>query len=343
MESGNKKFICIHGHFYQPPRENAWLEVIEVQDSAHPYHDWNERISAECYGPNAASRILSSNNSIIKNILNNYTRISFNFGPTLLSWMEMYDKETYDAILEADKESVDRFSGHGSAIAQVYNHIIMPLANRKDKETQVIWGIRDFTYRFKREPEGMWLAETAVDTETLEILAEQNIKFTILAPRQAKSVRKIGDANWTSVNDHSVDIKRPYFIKLPSGKSITVFFYNGDVSQSVAFNGLLNDGKRFAKSLIDLFDKDRDEPQLAHIATDGETYGHHHKHGEMALAYSLDYIEKNKNADLTNYAEFIHKFPATWEAEIHENSSWSCVHGVERWRSNCGCRSLLGK
>jgi len=339
METGNKRFICIHGHFYQPPRENAWLEVIEVQDSAHPYHDWNERISAECYGPNAASRILSSNNSVIKNILNNYTRISFNFGPTLLSWMELYDRETYDAILQADAESVERFSGHGSAIAQVYNHIIMPLANRKDKETQVIWGIRDFMHRFKREPEGMWLAETAVDTETLEILAEQNIKFTILAPRQAKAVRKVGEDNWSYVNDQSVDIKRPYLCNLPSGRSITVFFYNGDVSQSVAFNGLLNDGKRFAKSLIDLFDKDREEPQVAHIATDGETYGHHHKHGEMALAYSLDYIEKNKNVSLTNYAEFIASFPATWEAEVHENSSWSCVHGVERWRSNCGCNS----
>ncbi|MBK5280007.1 MAG: DUF3536 domain-containing protein [Bacteroidia bacterium] len=339
MEKKSKKYICIHGHFYQPPRENAWLEVIEVQDSAHPYHDWNERISAECYGPNSASRILSSNNSVIKNILNNYTRISFNFGPTLLSWMEAYDRETYDAILEADRESVERFSGHGSAIAQVYNHMIMPLANRRDKETQVIWGIRDFTHRFKREPEGMWLAETAVDTETLEILAEQNIKFTILAPRQAKSVRKLQDVNWTSVNDQSVDIKKPYLCKLPSGKSIILFFYNGDVSQSVAFNGLLNDGKLFAKSLINLFDEQNDEPQLAHIATDGETYGHHHKHGEMALAYAIDYIEKNKNANLTNYAEFIHLFPPTWEVEIHQDSSWSCVHGVERWRSNCGCNT----
>ena len=339
MESLSQKYICIHGHFYQPPRENAWLEVIEVQDSAHPYHDWNERISAECYGPNSASRILSSNNSVIKNILNNYTRISFNFGPTLLSWMEDYDRETYDAILEADKESVKRFSGHGSAMAQVYNHMIMPLANRKDKETQVIWGIRDFTHRFKREPEGMWLAETAVDLETLEILAEQNIKFTVLAPRQAKSVRKLGQNDWTFVNDQSIDTKRSYQCKLPSGKTIILFFYNGNVSQGVAFNGLLNDGKRFAKSLVDLFDKNNDEPQLAHIATDGETYGHHHKHGEMALAYSLDYIEKNKNADLTNYAEFISKHDATWEVEIHENSSWSCVHGVERWRSNCGCNS----
>ena len=339
MESTSKKYICIHGHFYQPPRENAWLEVIEVQDSAHPYHDCNERISAECYGPNAASRILSSNNSVIRNILNNYTRISFNFGPTLLSWMEMYDKETYEAILDADAESVIRFSGHGSAIAQVYNHMIMPLANRKDKITQVIWGIRDFTHRFKRKPEGMWLAETAVDTETLEILAEQNIKFTILAPRQAKSIRKMGDSSWTSVNDNTIDTKRPYLYQLPSGKAITLFFYNGDISQSVAFNGLLNDGKRFAKSLIDLFDKESDEPQLAHIATDGETYGHHHKHGEMALAYSLDYIEKNKNANLTNYAEFSNNYPAKWEVQIHERSSWSCVHGVERWRSNCGCNS----
>ncbi len=339
MELSGKKFICIHGHFYQPPRENAWLEVIEIQDSAHPYHDWNERISAECYGPNSASRILSSNTNVIKNIHNNYTRISFNFGPTLLSWMEDYDRETYDAIVEADRESVERFGGHGSAIAQIYNHIILPLANRKDKETQVIWGIRDFTFRFNRKPEGMWLAETAVDTETLEILAEQDIKFTILAPRQAKSIRKPGDTDWTSVKDHSIDTKRPYLCKLPSGKTITLFFYNGDVSHSVAFNGLLNDGKQFAKSLIELLDNENDEPQLAHIATDGESYGHHHNHGEMALAYALDYIEKSKKADLTNYAEFIHNFPATWEAEIHENSSWSCVHGVERWRSNCGCNS----
>jgi len=333
-----KKYICIHGHFYQPPRENAWLEVIELQDSAHPYHDWNERISAECYGPNASSRILGQNN-IIKNILNNYTRISFNFGPTLLSWMEIYDRETYDAILEADQESVRRFSGHGSAMAQVYNHIIMPLANRRDKETQVIWGKRDFQHRFKRDPEGMWLAETAVDLETLEILVDQEIKYTILAPRQAKAIRKSPEDGWITVNDRSIETRRPYLCKLPSGRSITLFFYDGDIAQRVAFNALLNDGKSFAKSLTDNFDKNNPDPQLVHIATDGETYGHHHKHGEMALAYCLDYIEKTKYADLTNYGEFIEKFPPTWEVEIHENSSWSCVHGVERWKSNCGCHS----
>lgn len=228
----SNKFICIHGHFYQPPRENAWLEVIEIQDSAHPYHDWNERISAECYGPNTASRILDKVGGVIKNITNNYARISFNFGPTLLSWMEVYDKETYEGILEADRESIERFDGHGSAMAQVFNHMIMPLANRRDKETQVIWGIRDFEKRFSRKPEGMWLAETAVDTESLEILAEQGISFTVLAPRQAKSIRKIGDKDWTSVNDQTINTRKSYRCNLPSGKSIILFFYDGNISQS---------------------------------------------------------------------------------------------------------------
>lgn len=337
MSATPQKFICIHGHFYQPPRENAWLEVIEVQDSAHPYHDWNERISAECYGPNAASRILDER-SVIRNIVNNYAKISFNFGPTLLSWMETNDRATYNAILEADKQSMQHFSGHGSAIAQVYNHIIMPLANRRDKETQIIWGIRDFIYRFNRQPEGMWLAETAVDYETLELLAEHDIKFTIFAPRQAKAVRRIGEENWNEVNDRTIDTKKSYLCKLPSGKELTVFFYDGDISQSVAFNGLLNDGKRFAENLMGHFDN-REQPQLVHIATDGETYGHHHHHGEMALAYCLDFIDKNEDVQLTNYAEYAARFAPEEEALIIENSSWSCVHGVERWRNDCGCNS----
>ncbi len=333
-----EKYICIHGHFYQPPRENAWLEVIEVQDSAHPYHDWNERITAECYAPNTASRILNEK-GVIKNIINNYSRISFNYGPTLLSWLETSDPDTYRAIIEADRESVKYFNGHGSAIAQVYNHIILPLANQRDKETQIIWGIRDFEHRFSRKPEGMWLAETAVDTDSLELLAKHNIKFTILAPRQAKAIRKVGDDAWTSVNTESVDTKRPYVCNLPSGKSITLYFYDGSIAQGVAFDGLLNDGRKFADHLLDKFDKRSDETQLVHIATDGETYGHHHKHGEMALAYCLDYIERHKHSNLTNYAEFTAKFPAKYEAQIHESSSWSCVHGIERWRSNCGCNS----
>jgi alpha-amylase/alpha-mannosidase (GH57 family) len=215
----------------------------------------------------------------------------------------------------------------------------MPLANYRDKETQIVWGIKDFVHRFKRHPEGMWLAETAVDIESLELLARNNIKYTILAPRQAKSVRKIGAARWESVNDVTVDTRKPYICNLPSGKSIALFFYDGGLSQSVAFNGLLNDGKKFAHALMDAFDPQSEDPELVHIATDGETYGHHHKHGDMALAYCLDYIERNKTLTLTNYGEYLEKVGVAYEAEIHEDSSWSCVHGVERWRANCGCNS----
>lgn len=332
-----KKFICIHGHFYQPPRENAWLEQIELQDSAHPYHDWNERVSAECYAPNTASRILDDK-GVIRNIVNNYARISFNFGPTLLSWMELEDPATYEAILEADQESMKHFGGHGSALAQVYSHMIMPLANAKDKETQVIWGIRDFEHRFGRFPEGMWLAETAVDIATLEALASQEIQFTILAPRQAAAVRRIGEVNWSPVHGDGVDTRTPYRVNLPSGNSIVVFFYDGAISQSVAFGGLLNDGQKFAQALIGAFSKSPD-PQLVHVATDGETYGHHHRRGDMALAFCLHDIEKRPEYELTNYAQFLEMFPPAYEAQIHENSSWSCVHGIERWRSDCGCNT----
>lgn len=326
-----EKYLCIHGHFYQPPRENAWLEEIELQESAQPFHDWNERITYECYAPNATSRILSHDGKII-DIVNNYAKISFNFGPTLLSWLEKYASPTYQHIVEGDKISQSTF-GHGSAMAQVYNHIIMPLANRRDKETQVKWGIIDFKSRFNRKPEGMWLAETAVDTETLEVLAENDIKFTVLAPRQAKRFRKLGSEHWYN----GINPKKHYLCRLPSGKTITLFFYDGAASQAVAFKGLLNDGKKFAHSLLEAFDEGDENPQLVHIATDGESYGHHHKHGDMALAYCLRYIEENNLATITNYSQYMHRFPAEHEVEIHENTSWSCIHGVERWRSDCGC------
>lgn len=312
--------------------------MIEVQDSAHPYHDWNERITAECYGPNTASRILDAK-GVIRKIISNYSRMSFNFGPTLLSWMESNDPATYEAILQADRDSMVNFGGHGSALAQVYNHMIMPLATRRDKETQIIWGIRDFAHRFNRQPEGMWLAETAVDTESLELLAAQNIRFTILAPRQAKAFRAIGSDEWVATDQEPIDPRRPYLCRLPSGSSIVLFFYDGDISQSVAFSGLLNDGKKFADRLVHSFDTDVTEPQLAHIATDGETYGHHHKHGDMALAFCLDFIERNKSFNLTNYSQFLSMNQPAYEALIHENSSWSCAHGVERWRDNCGCNT----
>ncbi|MCB0551645.1 MAG: DUF3536 domain-containing protein [Phaeodactylibacter sp.] len=335
--STSNKYICIHGHFYQPPRENAWLEAVEKQDSAAPFHDWNERINFECYAPNTAARILDKDDVIV-GIVNNYARISFNFGPTLLSWMEKADPEAYQGILAADKESQQLFGGHGSALAQVHSHLILPLCNRRDKEAQVKWGIADFEYRFGRKPEGIWLAETAADTETLEVLAENDIKFTILAPRQAKAFRKAGAKEWTGTGGGGIDTRRPYLCRLPSGRSIVLFFYHGGIAQGVAFEGLLNNGRYFAERFAEAFGGN-EEPQLVHIATDGESYGHHHRHGEMALAACLRHIEDKGLATITNYGQYLELFPPEYEAQIHENSSWSCVHGVERWRSDCGCNS----
>ncbi len=332
-------YICVHGHFYQPPRENPWLEAIELQDSARPYHDWNERINAECYAPNAAARILDKEKGIVK-IVNNYAKISFNFGPTLLSWIEANDPAVYKAILEADAESSKAFSGHGSALAQPYNHMIMPLANERDKYTQAFWGIRDFEHRFGRRPEGMWLPEAAVDLATLEVLASLGIKFTVLAPNQARRVRETSGSDWKEVSNSSIDPTTVYAIALPSGKTVNVFFYDGPISRSVAFEGVLDNGQQFAERLLGAFSKaTRSWPELVHIATDGETYGHHHKFGEMALAYALDYIESKGLAELINYGLYLDRHPPTHAVEVFENSSWSCVHGVERWRSNCGCNS----
>ncbi len=329
------RYVCIHGHFYQPPRENPWLELIEIQESAAPWHDWNERITAQCYRRNTASRILDGDGNITK-ICNNYSRMSFNIGPTLLSWMKDMAPRCYRGILEADAIGLQRFSGHGPAIAQVYSHLIMPLANRRDKVTQVRWGIRDFKCHFGRMPEGMWLAETAVDTDTLEVLAENEIRFTILAPKQASEVRRLAGGDWQDVKWERVDTSRAYRCDLPSGRSIAVFFYDGGLSQAIAFGGLLNDGGVFARRLIDAR-RPGDRSTLSHVATDGESYGHHHDHGDMALAYCLETIDNGQEADLTIYGEFLEKFPPEHTVRIVENSSWSCAHGVERWRSDCGC------
>lgn len=334
----SNRYLCIHGHFYQPPRENPWLEEIDYQESARPYHDWNERVSAECYRSNGLSRILDPNGWVVK-LSNNYSRINFNFGPTLLSWMREHDAEAYAAVLEGDRISQGLYGGHGSAIAQAYNHMIMPLANRRDKITQVKWGLRDFEKHFGREAEAMWLPETAVDIETLEIMADHGLKYVILAPRQAQAVRPLqGDHLWESVRGERVDTRMPYVIKLPNGGSIAAFFYNGELSRAVAFEGLLNNGDTFANRLCSGFDH-TPQAQLTHIATDGESYGHHHTRGDMALAYALDQVEKRSLAKLTNYGEFLERFPPTHEAMIYEDSSWSCIHGIERWRKDCGCNS----
>ena len=310
-----ERYVCIHAHFYQPPRENAWLEAVEYQDSAYPYHDWNERVTAECYAPNSASRILDGDGRILQ-IVNNYSKISFNFGPTLLSWMEQKSPSVYEAILTADRESQKLFSGHGSAVAQAYNHMILPLATRRDKHTQILWGIRDFEKRFGRHPEGMWLPETAVDLQTLEVLADLGIKFTILSPYQAGRARPLGGRVWRKVDGGRIDPSMAYTVRVGSGKSINVFFYDGPISRSIAFENLLADGKRFSERLLGAFSDARTWPQLVHIATDGETYGHHRAYGDMALAFALNDIETSQLAKLTNYGEYLEKHPPTWKPRL---------------------------
>lgn len=331
----SQKWVCIHGHFYQPPRENPWLEVIERQTSAHPYHDWNERITAECYRPNAAARVVDANNRII-HIVDNYQRMSFNVGPTLMSWLADHAPDVHAGLIEADRASAQRFGGHGSAMAQAYNHMIMPLASPRDRATQVRWGIADFVARYGRAPEGMWLPECAVDYDSLEALAAEGIAFTVLAPHQARRWRSpTGD--WRAT---PIDPGRVYRCRLPSGRSIDLFFYDGATSQAVAFERLLSDGHQIISRMTGRGDAEGGVPTLCHIATDGETYGHHHRYGDMALAWALASVESGWNGTrLTNYAEYRAAFPATWEVEIVDNSSWSCIHGVERWRTDCGCNS----
>jgi alpha-amylase/alpha-mannosidase (GH57 family) len=332
----SKRFICIHGHFYQPPRENPWLETVETQDSAAPYHDWNERVCAQCYAPNGAARIVNAKNRITR-IVNNYAHISFNFGPTLLSWLKDNAPRTYRMLLDGERRSRKRFDGHSSAMAQIYNHVILPLASRRDRITQIRWGIADYISHYGTQPEGMWLPETAVDSESLRLLAAHGIRFTVLAPHQCKRIRPLKEgAEWVDTPDASVDITRPYLVRFNSGEAIAVFFYNGPISRAIAFEGLLNSGEDLAARLKSGF-KDGAQPQLVSVATDGESYGHHHTYGEMALAYAVRLLEHDKSAKTVNYASFLAQFPPEFECEIVEDTSWSCAHGIERWRSNCGC------
>lgn len=338
VEGKPGRFVCIHAHFYQPPRENPWLEVIETQESARPWHDWNERITAECYRPNAEARILDSD-GFITELVNNYEYISFNFGPTLLSWMERHAAETYEAVLAADRKSAARRSGHGNALAQAYNHIIMPLAADADKRTQIIWGMDDFSRRFGRAPEGMWLPETAVDVSVLQALAENGIRFTILSPFQARRFRASGHADWGApLRPGEIDPTRAYRACLPGGRDITLFFYDGPISRAIAFEGMLDNGDRLRLRLMEGFSDQRRWSQLSHTATDGESYGHHHRFGEMALAYAVKRMEADPSIRLTNYGEFLSLHPPEAEVEIVENSSWSCAHGLGRWSDDCGCR-----
>jgi len=341
--AGTQRSVVIHGHFYQPPRESPWSGKVEAQPSAAPFHDWNERVEAECYRAVVAARIPGADGRIAS-IVNLLKTISFNFGPTLLAWMEKHAPDTYGAILTADVDSRARTGGHGNALAQAYHHTILPLASRREKTTEVRWGISDFRRRFGREPDGMWLPETALDAETLDVLAQEGIQFTIVAPHQLQAVPRGG---------------LPGRFRTATGRSIALFPYDGPLSHGVAFGPLTKDAEAWAEAILDSSSETEDpespgtvsvseegevplaRPSLVSIATDGETYGHHHRFGEMALAGVLEVLNHTEGVRVENFSSFLARTPPEEEVDLVEPSSWSCSHGVERWRSNCGCRMVV--
>jgi len=304
--------LVIHGHFYQPPRENPWTGEVETEPSAAPFHDWNERVYAECYAPN----------------IDNYPLISFNFGPTLLSWLAEHHADTYQKILNADKQSAAARGGHGNAIAQAYGHAILPLCNERDRLTQVVWGLADFRFRFGREAEALWLPETAANDQVLSLLIEQGMRYVILAPNQAKG--------------GEVDTSKSYLFRHVggSGRSLAVFFYNGPLARAIAFEGALAS----SRGLVERFIAAARFGDLVNVATDGETYGHHFKFGDLGLAHALRVEAKAAGFWITNYAQYLDHHPAQELVEIDngpngEGTSWSCAHGVGRWARDCGCQT----
>ncbi len=334
-------YVTVHGHFYQPPRENPYLDTIERQPSAYPAHDWNERIYTECYRPNAFARIVNGDNEVIK-IVNNFEYLSFNIGPTLMSWLAHYDLDVYQRIIEADRLSCQRLNGHGNAIAQVYNHIILPLANQQDKYTQIRWGKADFQSRFGRKPEGMWLAETAVDQATIDALIDEEIKFIILAPSQVERCRPFAnkqdpDPKWLEVGGGQIDPTRPYRCFSEDGRYIDIFIYDGPISRDMGFGEVLSHVDHFVGRLGQAVKGDHRPSQLISVATDGETFGHHKGGTEKCLAYAFTHTFPQNGWTVTNYAHYLSLFPPKWEVELKPVTAWSCAHGVDRWQYDCGC------
>lgn len=332
--------LIIHGHFYQPPRENPWTGIVEAEPSAAPFHDWNERIHSECYGLNAFASIVDPATGE-ERIVNNYANISFNIGPTLLSWLERNHSETYKRILEADRASLAKRGGHGNAIAQAYGHAILPLCNERDRRTQIRWGIADFRQRFGREPEALWLPETACNDQVIGALIDEGMRFVILAPHQAARARVIGEADWRDVDEKSIDtgVVYRYSHRDGSGQPIAVFFYDGPTSQAIAFENLL----KSSRELVDRF-ASLGMRELINVATDGETYGHHFKFGDICLAHALELEAPARGFRITNYAEYLDEHSPAFEVEINngpegEGTSWSCLHGVGRWIRDCGCHT----
>ncbi|MDY6937224.1 MAG: DUF3536 domain-containing protein [Cyanobacteriota bacterium] len=341
--TANGVCVTIHGHFYQPPRENPYLDAIERQPGAAPFHNWNERIYHECYRPNAFARIFNDRGELV-GIVNNYEYLSFNIGPTLMTWLEAYDRQVYEKILEADRKSCERLNGHGNAIAQAYNHIILPLANERDKYTQIRWGIEDFRSRFGRDPEGMWLAEAAVDYPTLDALVAEGIKFIVLAPSQVERCRSMPTESdphpeWHAVGGGQIDPTRPYrcYLKTQPDAYIDIFFYDGPISRDMGFNDVLESSHNFAGRLGLAVRGDFRPAQLISVATDGETFGHHKQGKEKCLAYCFSREFPQRGWTVTNFAHYLALNPPTWECELKSVTAWSCAHGVDRWQDDCGC------
>lgn len=335
--------LCIHSHFYQPPRENAWTGEIEPQPSAAPFHDWNERILQECYKPNSEAVIVDDHDNVIRRV-NNYGYFNFNFGPTLLSWIKKKHPRTYEKITEGDSKSISEHNGHGNAIAMVYSHPIMPLADRKDKITQVKWGVDDFKYNFGRDPEGIWLPETACNEETIDVLIEEGIRYIILDPSQAAKVRKIRKGKWKDVSSGNIETGIPYkcFADNRSGKFINIFFYNGSLSRNIAFDDHIYDSERLINRLRQVPVNTKSGDYLISVAVDGETFGHHKHYTERTLSYLFSEIIPESEFKIVNFGEYLAEHSPEYEVKIKEGlngegTSWSCLHGVGRWKENCGC------
>jgi alpha-amylase/alpha-mannosidase (GH57 family) len=346
---GPPRYVCLHGHFYQPPRENPWTGVVERQPSAGEDHDWNVRIARECYAPNGAARVAGEGGETDR-VVNNYARLSFNFGPTLLSWYEQARPDDYARLLEADAESYHRLDGHGNAIAQAYSHAILPLCEPADALTQVRWGLADFAHRFGRKPEALWLPECACDDKTLRLLADHKLKYAILSPSQAQRARPLGSPSWLDVSAGNLDTRRPYrwWAGAPGrSSSIDLFFYDGSLSQAVAFGRLMSDGERAAQQLERRFSDEPPVPELVSVATDGETYGHHEKFADLGLAWLLHESAPRRGLQPVNFGWYLERYPPTWQVELKAGpqglgTAWSCAHGVGRWCDDCPCGAEEG-
>jgi alpha-amylase/alpha-mannosidase (GH57 family) len=344
--------LIIHGHFYQPPRENPWTGIVEAEPGAAPFHDWNERIHSECYQPNAFARINDPETGG-ERVVNNYGKISFNFGPTLLTWLERNHADTYARIIAADHESAMKHDGHGNAMAQAYGHAILPLCNQRDLRTQIRWGVADFHHRFGRRPEAMWLPETACNDVVMSALIDEGLRFVILAPHQAARVRSYRTptdrgservahgVDWRTVNEHNIDTSIPYRYSHRDGsdRSIAVFFYEGPTSRAIAFENLLKSSRGLVDRLAQVA-----QGNLVNVATDGETYGHHFKFGDICLAHALETEAPAQGFRISNYGEYLDQHPPAFEVEINngpggEGTSWSCPHGIGRWIRDCGCQT----